>query len=142
MAATGGTEGPRLLPGGNPQIPKGDGPGPVQDYLDAMPGWKADVGAEVDALVVELVPDVAKAIRWNSPWYGVEGQGWFLTFHCFAKYLKVTFMNGAGLEPEPPVAGKDDQARSLHLTEGAPVDTPELRSWITQSAALPGWDGS
>ena len=99
---------PRLLAGGNPQIPKGDGEGPVQAYLDAMPGWKQDIGRWLDALVVDTVPDVRKGVRWNSPFYGVEGQGWFLSFHCYTRYVKVTFFKGTSLEPVPPGQSKDD----------------------------------
>ena len=141
MTTEGRGDGPKLLAGGNPQIPKGDGPGPVADYVAAMPGWKHEVGAAVDALVEAEVPGVAKAVRWNSPFYGVEGQGWFLSFHCFTRYVKLTFFAGSGLEPEPPVGGKDPDARSVHLHEGDEVDTDQLRDWIRQAAVVPGWDG-
>lgn len=132
---------PRLLAGGNPQIPKGDGDEPVRAYVDAMPGWKHDVGRALDAVVVSEVPGVRKAVRWNSPFYGVEGRGWFVTFHCFTNYVKVTFFAGASLDPEPPVAGKDPTARSVHLAEGDEVDTEQLRRWIRQASEIPGWDG-
>ncbi len=88
-------DGPRLLSGGNPQIPKGDGDAPVQAYIEAMPGWKRDVGRRIDALIVQTVPDVRKAVRWNSPFYGIEGRGWFLSYHCFTEYIKVTFFRDA-----------------------------------------------
>jgi hypothetical protein len=141
MATSDGSK-PKLLSGGNPQIPKGDGEAPVQAYLAAMPEWKEAVGRELDALVGELVPDVRRAVRWNSPFYGSADAGWFLSFHCFTRYVKVTFFDGVSLDPPLPVGSKDPKARYLHLHEGDPVDTSELRSWITQAAALPGWDGS
>src|SRR6478735_6361988 len=109
---------PILLSGGNPQIPKGDGDGPVQAYIAAMPGWKHDVGSLLDDIVVRTVPDVQKFVRWNSPFYGVEDQGWFLSFHCFTRYVKVTFFAGASLDPVPPVESKDESARYLHIHEG------------------------
>lgn len=132
---------PVLLSGGNPQIPKGDGDEPVQAYLAAMPEWKHAVGRQLDALIEELVPDVAKAVRWNSPFYGVEGQGWFISWHCFTKYVKVTFFDGASLDPPPPESSKDPNARYLHLHEGDEVDTEQVRDWIRQAAGLPGWAG-
>jgi hypothetical protein len=128
---------PKLLSGGNPQIPKGDGDAPVQAYLDALPGWKQDTGRQLDAMVTRLVPDVCKAVRWNTPFYGVEGQGWFLGFHCLTRYLKVAFLRGVRLDPMPPVAPKSGDARYLHLHEGEPLD-PQLEAWIRQAAALPG----
>ena len=130
---------PRLLSGGNPQIPKGDGDGPVQDYIAAMPGWKSAAGARLDALVVKTVPGVRKAVKWNSPFYGVEGQGWFLSFHCFNKYIKLTFFAGAQLKPAPPVGSKDPNTRYLHIYEDEPVDEAQLADWIAQSAKIPGW---
>lgn len=131
----------KLLAGGNPQIPKGDGDAPVQAYLAAMPGWKRDVGRALDRLVVEVVPGVRKAVRWNSPFYGLDGQGWFLNVHCFTAYVKLTFFAGSALDPLPPVASKDPAVRSVHLREGDPVDTPELRAWVRQAAGVPGWAG-
>jgi len=130
---------PVLLAGGNPQIPKGDGDAPVQAYIAAMPGWKSDVGRRLDALIVANVPNVRKAVKWNSPFYGVEGQGWFLNFHCFTKYVKVTFFNGASLHPLPPGESKDKDVRYLDIYEGAPLDEEQLAEWIRQAAALPGW---
>lgn len=138
---TGDGDGPTLLSGGNPQIPKGDGDEPVQAYIAAMPGWKHDVGRELDALVERTVPDVQKAVRWNSPFYGVEGQGWFLSYHCFTNYIKVTFLRGAELDPPPPVGSKDPGTRYVHLDEDSDLDDPQLADWIAQAAALPGWDG-
>ncbi len=129
---------PKLLSGGNPQIPKGDGDAPVEAYLAAMPGWKQGAGRELDALIVRLVPGVRKAVRWNTPFYGVEGQGWFLGFHCFTKYIKVTFLRGAALDPLPPVGSKDPNARYLHIEEGDAIDTPENEAWIRQAATIPG----
>ncbi len=132
---------PKLLSGGNPQIPKGDGDAPVEAYLAAAPGWKQETCRQVDALVAEVVPDVRRAVRWNSPFYGVEGQGWFLSYHCLTRYVKVTFFAGATLDPPPPEASKDPNARYLHLHEDEVVDTDALRSWIRQAADRPGWDG-
>lgn len=134
-------EQPRLLSGGNPQIPKGDGDAPVQAYIAAMPGWKSEVGRRLDELIVRTVPEVNKAVRWNSPWYGVEGQGWFLSYHCFTKYIKITFIDGAHLDPIPPVASKDEHARYYHLHEHDDIDDQLLGNWISQAAELPGWDG-
>jgi hypothetical protein len=130
---------PVLLSGGNPQIPKGDGDAPVQAYIAAMPGWKQDAGRTLDALIVRTLPDVKKAVKWNSPFYGVEGQGWFLGFHCFTKYIKVTFFRGTSLDPLPPVASKDANVRYFHIHEGEPLDEAQVTSWIRQAAAIPGW---
>jgi hypothetical protein len=130
-----------VLAGGNPQIPKGDGDAPVEAYLAAMPGWKQDVGRRVDALIVRTVPDVRKAVRWNSPFYGVEGQGWFLGFHCFTQYVKVTFFNGAALRPLPPRESKDEHVRSLDIYEDEPLDEGQLAAWVEQASRVPGWDG-
>jgi hypothetical protein len=132
-------EAPNLLSGGNPQIPKGEGDAPVQAYIAAMPGWKREAGARLDALIERTVPGVRKAVKWNSPFYGVEGQGWFLSYHCFAKYIKVAFFRGAALTPEPPVGSKDPDARYLHIFEDEAVDEERLAEWIRQAAALPGW---
>lgn len=129
---------PKLLSGGNPQIAKADGDAPVQAYLAAMPGWKREVGRALDALVVRTVPDVRKAVRWNSPFYGIEGRGWFLSFHCFTKYVKVTFLNGALLRPPPPVTSKHEAVRYFHIHEGDDVDTPELARWIRQASQEEG----
>jgi hypothetical protein len=130
---------PKLLSGGNPQIPKGDGDAPVQAYIAAMPDWKRDVGRRLDALIVRTVPDVRKAVRWNSPFYGVEGQGWFLSFHCFTKYVKVTFFRGASLQPLPPGAFKDKDARGLDIHEDDELDEELVASWIRRASELPGW---
>src|SRR5262245_59703094 len=108
-------EGQRLLAGGNPQIPKGDGDAPVQAYLDAMPGWKGRVGARLDGLVQRTVPDVRKAVRWNSPFYGTAGNGWFLSMHCFTRYVRVTWLNGSSLEPPPPGTSKHERVRYLDI---------------------------
>src|SRR5690606_27305817 len=119
---------PVLLSGGNPQIPKGDGDAPVQAYIAAIPDWKREVARTLDALVVRTVPRLQKAVKWNSPFYGVEGKGWFLSYHCFTRYLKVTFFQGAKLRPRPPGPSKDPNTRYLDLHEGDPVDTPEVVS--------------
>jgi hypothetical protein len=130
---------PKLLSGGNPQIPKGDGDGPVQAYIAAMPEWKSDVGRWLDALVVRTVPDVKKAVKWNSPFYGLPGQGWFLSFHTFTKYVKVTFFRGASLSPLPPGASKDENTRYLDIREHDKLDEELVASWIRQASQLPGW---
>ena len=137
-AAVRGTA-PILLAGGNPQIAKADGDAPVQAYIAAMPGWKRDVGRRLDALVERAVPDVSKAVKWNSPFYGIEGQGWFLSFHCFAKYVKVAFFRGASLRPLPPGASKQEDVRFLDIHEGDPLDEPLLAAWVDQASRLPGW---
>ncbi|MEK1890710.1 MAG: DUF1801 domain-containing protein [Phyllobacterium sp.] len=128
-----------LLSGGNPKIAKGDGDVPVQAYIAAMPGWKSDAGRRLDALIVRTIPDVRKAVKWNSPLYGIEGQGFFLGVHCFAKYIKVAFFYGASLQPLPPVASKDKNTRYFHIHENDDVDQDQLAAWIRQAAALPGW---
>lgn len=130
--------GPVLLSGGNPQIAKADGDAPVQAYIAAMPGWKHDVGRRLDALVVRTVPSVRKAVRWNTPFYGVEGQGWFLAFHCITRYVKVTFFRGTSLHPVPPVESKQKGVRYFHIHEGDEIDEELLASWIRQAAELPG----
>ncbi|HEY6728530.1 MAG TPA: DUF1801 domain-containing protein [Polyangiaceae bacterium] len=127
-----------LLAGGNPQIAKGDGDGPVQAYIAAMPGWKREVGERLDALIVRTVPNVHKAVKWNSPLYGVPGQGWFLGVHVFAKYVKLAFFQGVSLRPVPPDPSKDKTTRYVNLHEGE-FDEARLESWVRQAAALPGW---
>ena len=129
----------RLLAGGNPQISKSDGDEPVQAYIAAMPGWKSDLGRCLDDLIVSTVPGVRKAVRWNSPFYGVEGAGWFLSYHVFTRYVKVTFFRGASLEPLPPGAGKDRNARWVDVHEGE-LDEKRMAAWVRQAAALPGWN--
>jgi hypothetical protein len=131
-----------LLSGGNPQIAKADGDAPVQKYIRAMPGWKSELGRRLDELVERGVPGVRKAVRWNSPFYGVEGQGWFLSFHCFTKYVKVTFFNGASLDPPPPGRSKDENVRFLDFREDDQLDEAQFSAWVEQAAALPGWGGS
>jgi hypothetical protein len=130
---------PVLLSGGNPQIAKGDGDAPVQAYIAAMPGWKSDLGRRLDALVSRTVPDVRKAVRWNSPFYGVEGQGWILSSHCFTKYVKVTFFSGASLRPLPPGESKDANVRYLDIREDDELDEAQFAAWVEQAAVLPGW---
>ena len=130
----------RLLSGGNPQIAKADGDAPVQKYIAHMPGWKSDLGRRLDDLIVRTVPEVRKAVRWNSPWYGVEGQGWFVSYHVFTRYVKVTFLNGAELDPEPPGSGKDPDARWVDIYEGK-FDEERMEEWVRQAARMPGWDG-
>ena len=126
-----------LLAGGNPQVAKADGDGPVQAYIAAMPSWKRDVGQRLDALIARTVPRACKAVKWNSPMYGIEGQGWFVSFHVFTHYVKVTFFKGVSLRPEPP-AGTAKDARSIDIHEGD-FDEAQLASWIRQAAAMPGW---
>ena len=130
----------RLLSGGNPQIAKADGDAPVQKYIAHMPEWKSSLGRQLDDLIVRTVPDVQKAVRWNSPWYGVEGEGWFVSYHVFTRYVKVTFMNGSELDPEPPGSGKDPDARWVDIYEGE-FDEDQMEEWVRQSAAMPGWKG-
>ena len=131
----------RLLSGGNPQIAKADGDAPVQAYIAAMPEWKSDVGRRLDELIVRTVPGIRKAVRWNSPFYGVEGQGWFLSYHVFTRYVKVTFLNGGSLDPLPPVESKDKDTRYYHIYEDGAIDEELVASWIRQAAAIPGWRG-
>lgn len=130
---------PKLLSGGNPQIPKGDGDAPVEAYLAAMPEWKQGVGRRLDALICRSVPGVTKAVRWNTPFYGLDGQGWFLGFHVFTRFVKVTFLRGLHLDPLPPGGTpKSGEARWIDLHEGE-FDEAQMESWIRQAAALPGW---
>lgn len=130
-----------LLSGGNPQIAKGDGDGAVQAYLDAMPGWKREVGRRLDALIVRTVPGVRKAVRWNTPFYGTEARGWFLGFHCQTRYVKVALFRGASLDPMPPVASKGEGTRCFHVHEGEPLDEARVARWVRQASRLPGWEG-
>lgn len=130
---------PVLLSGDNPQIPKGDGDAPVQAYINAIPGWKQDVARYLDKLIVKNVPDVKKAVKWNSPFYGVEGEGYFLNFHCYTKYVKVAFFNGVSLDPMPPGESKDEKVRYLEIRENALPGEELLSSWIKQASSLPGW---
>lgn len=127
-----------LLSGGNPQIAKAEGDAPVQAYIAAMPGWKRDVGKRLDALIVKNVPKVQKAVKWNSPFYGIEGKGWFLSFHVFTRYVKVTFFRGTSLKPVPPGASKHKEVRYLDIHEDD-FDEAQLAKWIKQAAKLPGW---
>jgi hypothetical protein len=129
-----------LLAGGNPQIAKADGDAPVQAYIAAMPGWTRDLGERLDALIVRSVPDVRKAVKWNSPFYGMEGQGWFLSFHVFTHYVKVTFFRGASLRPPPPGGtARSKDARWIDIREGDSLDEARMASWVEQAAAVPGW---
>jgi hypothetical protein len=130
---------PALLAGGNPQIAKAVGDAPVQAYIAAMPGWKRDVGRRLDALIVRTVPDVRKAVKWNSPFYGIEGQGWFLSLHCFTKYVKVAFFRGTSLRPLPPGESKHKEVRYLDVLEDDQLDEKRVAIWIRQASALPGW---
>jgi len=129
---------PVLLSGGNPQIAKGDGNSPVKAYIAAMPGWKRDVGRRLDALIEQAVPGVHKAVKWNSPLYGIEGQGWFLSFHCFTRYVKVTFFRGTSLRPVPPEKSKHPEVRYFHIHEADPIDDAAIIAWVQQASALPG----
>src|ERR1043166_5749231 len=127
-----------LLSGGNPQIAKGDGDAPVQAYIAAMPDWKHDVGKRLDALISRQVPKVRKAVKWNSPFYGVEGQGGFLSFHVFTRYVKVTFFRGTSLRPVPP-GGSQPEARWIDIHEGEKFDEAQMTKWVKQAAVIPGW---
>lgn len=131
---------PVLLAGGNPQIAKADGDGPVQAYISAIPGWKRDVGCRLDELIARTVPGVHKAVRWNSPMYGIKGQGWFVSFHVFTKYVKVTFFKGTSLQPVPP-GGAAKDARWIDIHEDD-LDESQLAKWVQQAAAIPGWGKS
>lgn len=128
---------PALLTGGNPQIAKANGDAPVQAYIHAMPGWKRDVGRRLDALIARIVPNVRKAVKWNSPFYGIEGQGWFVSFHVFTRYVKVTFFRGTSLHPVPP-GGEGEAARWIDVHEDY-LDEAQLAAWVKQAAVLPGW---
>lgn len=128
---------PKLLSGGNPQIPKGFGDAPVQAYIAAMPGWKRDTGRRLDDLIERTVPGVSKAVKWNSPFYGVEEGVWFLSFHCFTKYIKVTFFRGASLDPVPPGTSKHKDVRYLDIHEGE-LDEAQFTAWVKQASELPG----
>lgn len=127
-----------LLSGGNPQIAKGYGDAPVQAYIAAMPGWKSDLGRRLDALVQEAVPGVSKAVKWNTPFYGVESGRWFLAFHCFTKYVKLTFFDGASLDPVPPGKSKQERVRYLDVREGDLLDERQFLDWVQQASRLPG----
>lgn len=128
---------PRLLSGGNPQIPKGYGDAPVQAYIAAMPGWKSEVGRRLDAIITQQVPGVRKAVKWNSPFYGVEDDVWFLSVHCFTRYIKVTFFRGSSLRPVPPGRSKYEDVRHLDIYEGQ-LDEGQFADWVRQASRLPG----
>ena len=129
---------PKLLAGGNPQIAKGDGDGPVQAYIAAMPGWKRDAGRRLDALIVRTVPDVRKAVKWNSPLYGMEDNAWFLGIHVFTKYVKVAFFRGAALDPVPPGTSKQKEVRYLDIHENDAFDEAQFSDWVRQASRIPG----
>ncbi|MFT3736944.1 MAG: DUF1801 domain-containing protein [Rhodocyclaceae bacterium] len=133
---------PRLLAGGNPQIAKADSNAPVQAYIAAMPGWKSSVGHLLDSLIEHAVPGITKAVKWNSPFYGMPDQGWFLSFHCYDKYIKVAFFRGSALTPLPPVDSRQAEVRYLHIHEGETLDEAQLSQWIWQASQLPGWGGA
>lgn len=130
---------PKLLSGGNPQIAKADGEAPIRAYIAAMPGWKSEVGRQLDAIITRAVPGVKKAVKWNSPLYGSEGRGWFAGVHCFNKYIKVAFFEGTQLTPLPPVGSKDPNARYFHIHEGDALDEAQLSKWMKQASKLQGW---
>ena len=134
-----GAKVPVLLAGGNPQIAKADGDAPVQAYIHAMPGWKRELGRRLDALIVRNVPNVRKAVKWNSPLYGIEGQGWFLSLHVFTRYVKVTFFRGMSLRPVPPGASKQKDVRYFDIHEDDEFDEAQMAAWVKQAAALPGF---
>jgi hypothetical protein len=129
---------PALLSGGNPQIAKGDGDAPVRAYIAAMPGWKRDIGRRLDALIVRTVPVVHKAVKWNSPFYGIDGDGWFLNFHCFTNYVKVAFFRGASLHPVPPGASKHKEVRYFDIRKDDQLDESQFADWVKQASQLPG----
>ena len=137
-SAHGGSSKPKLLSGGNPQIPKGEGDEPVQAYIAAMPGWKQPVGERLDALIERAAPEVQKAVKWNQPFYGSGDDGWFASFRCYTKYVQVQFLRGTSLDPVPPKASKHDEVRYLDLHEDDELDEEQLASWFKQAAELPG----
>ena len=128
-----------VLAGGNPRIAKADGDAPVQAYIAAMPGWKRSIGKQIDALIVRNVPHVRKAVKWNSPFYGIEGQGWFLSFHVYTRHVKVAFFRGTSLRPVPPGTSKHKNVRYVDIHEGNELDEARMATWVKQAAALPGW---
>jgi hypothetical protein len=136
--ARAGAKQPTLLAGGNPQIPKGHGDAPVQAYIAAMPGWKQDIGRRVDAIIERTVPGVHKAVKWNSPFYGVDDQGWFLSLHCYTRYVKVAFFRGMSLRPVPPGESNSRDTRYLDIREDAPFDEAQFAKWVKQASRLPG----
>lgn len=136
--STGAKAEPKLLSGGNPQIAKGSGDAPVQAYIAAMPGWKREMGGRLDALIERAVPGVQKAVKWNSPLYGVEGEGWFLGVHCFAQYIKVAFFRGKSLKPVPPGESRSQDTRYLNIHEDDPFDEAQFSAWVKQASQLPG----
>jgi len=129
---------PRLLAGGNPQIPKGEGDAPVQAWIAAIPDWKREAARQLDALVVAAVPGVRKAVKWNSPLYAAGDDGWFLSMHCYARYIKVAFFRGKALDPVPPEASKSQDTRYLHVVADAPLDVKQFTRWVKQASRLPG----
>lgn len=129
---------PKLLSGGNPQIPKGYGNEPVQAYIEAMPGWKRDIGRNLDGIITDAVPGVLKAVKWNTPLYGVEEDHWFTSYHCFDKYVKVAFFRGASLDPLPPVSSKQKDVRYFHVHEDDTIDEALFADWVRQASKLPG----
>ena len=129
---------PSLLTGGNPQVPKGYGDAPVEAYIASMPGWKRDVGRRLDALIMRTVPGVRKAVKWNSPFYGIEGHGWFLSFHCFTNYVKVAFFRGTSLRPVPPGESKSKDTRYFDIREDDQIDEAQFAAWVKQASLLPG----
>ena len=135
--ATRSTAEPVLLSGGNPQIAKGYGDAPVQAYIAAMPGWKSAVGQRIDQIITSTIPDVSKAVKWNSPMYGFEDQGWFLGIHCFTKYIKVAFFQGASMNPVPPGESKQKDVRYLDIREDEPLDEAQFAAWVKQASQLP-----
>jgi hypothetical protein len=129
---------PVLLSGGNPQIAKAHGDAPVQAYIAAMPGWKQDVGRRLDALITRTLPQVHKAVKWNSPMYGIEGEGWFLSFHCYTHYIKVAFFRGTSLRPVPPGTSRTQETRYLDVREDGAFDEAQFAEWVRQASRLPG----
>src|SRR3954471_2021384 len=129
---------PVLLSGGNPRIARAGGDAPVQEYSAAMPGWKRDVGRRLDSLITRTVPGVHKAVKWNSPLYGIEGQGWFLGIHCFTRYIKVAFFRGVSLRPVPSGESKQKEVRYLNIHEDDQLDEAQFARWVKQASRLPG----
>ena len=140
MAKTTSITSPKLLSGGNPQIGKANGDAPVQAYIDAMPGWKRAIGRRLDTVITATVPNLRKAVRWNSPFYGAgdDAKTWFLSFHCFTRYIKVAFFEGAALKPLPPGASKQEKVRYLDIHEDDTIGETQLADWVKQASQLPG----
>jgi hypothetical protein len=126
-----------LLSGGNPQIAKAEGDAPVQAWIAAAPGWKRGVGERIDGLVVKVLPGVRKAVKWNSPFYGADPDGWFLSLHCYDRFVRLAFFRGALMEPQPPGPSKVGDVRYLDIREDDATTDKQITAWIRQAIKLP-----